>query len=275
MKKIFAVILGCAIATFGLNCFLIPNSIAPGGFSGIGILINTALGLPVGITLVVLNIPLFIAAFKMLGKGFVLFSLFATGLYSVLIDAFAFLPTLTIDPVLASVYGGICVGIGYGIILKYGATTGGTDMISKLLNSKYKSFPMGQLMFAMDFLVIIASIILIGLDRGLYAIISVFISTMIIDVIIRGINNAKAFFIITEKPEAIAVEIMDKLERGVTSIAGKGVYTGGEKTVLMCAVNDRSEITTMKQLIKKCDASAFVLISDVTEILGEGFYDII
>lgn len=275
MKKIFVIFLGCGIAAFGLNAFLIPNSIAAGGFSGISILINNLTGLPVGLGVFLLNVPLFIAAFKRVGKEFVVISLVGTVVYSLAIDALGFLPTFTNDLVLCSVYGGICVGIGYGIILKYGATTGGTDMLSKLLTLKFKNFPMGQMIFAMDFVVIFASVVLIGLDRGLYAIISVFISTIIIDFLIEGANKSKGFFIVTEHPEQVAECIMKGLERGVTMLSGKGAYTGKEKTVLMCAVNNRAEIVQMKELIKKCDKNAFVIISDITEVLGEGFYDFI
>ncbi len=275
LKQIFVIIIGCAIASFGINAFLVPNSIAAGGFSGIAILVNTAVGIPVGAALFALNVPLFIAAFRQLGKGFVLISLFGTVLYSVSIDLLKFLPVFTSDLVLCSIYGGVCVGFGYGIILKYGATTGGTDMMAKLISNKYGSFPIGQMMFLMDLLVIICSVILIGLDKGLYAIISVFVSTKVIDIIIQGTSRSKGFFIVTTKGDAVSGSIMYQLGRGVTILNATGAYTGKKRDVLLCAVSNRAEITAMKEIIYKWDKDAFVLIGDMTEILGEGFYDIL
>lgn len=271
LVRLLIISCGIFIAAFGLNAFLIPNNIAAGGFSGVAILIGSLVPIKVGTLILLMNIPLFILSFKVLGKSFVIVSLFGTVLYSLAIDIMSFVPAFTNDLVLCSIYGGMCVGAGYGLILKYKGTTGGTDMLAMLINKKNSGFPVGSLMFILDLSVIICSVILIGLDRGMYATISVFVSTKTIDLIIQGTGRAKSFFIITDKGNVIADEIMKKLERGVTFLQGKGAYTGHNKDILICAVRHRSEITVLKELIYNLDKDAFVLIGDMTEIMGEGF----
>lgn len=272
-QSAIAVVIGCMIAAVSFNMFLIPNSIAAGGFSGLGILFNRLLGIPVGTAIILLNIPLFIVAFTKLGKKFILVSALGTLIYSIAIDVIR-VPTITNDLVLCAIYGGLGVGTGFGLILKYGATTGGVDMLAKLFTLKVKEFPIGMMMFIIDLAVILASILIIGFEEGMYAILTVFLSSKVIDIIIEGANKAKAFFIITSQPDLIANEIMEKLERGVTEWHGRGVYTDHDKKILLCAVNNRSEIMEMKAIIRRNDRRAFVLIADTREVLGEGFYDL-
>ncbi len=274
VKMYVYIVFGCVVAGIGYNLFLVPASVAVGGFSGLAIIINELIGLPVGVVIIILNIPLFILGFIYLGKKFIAISIGTTILFSLIIDLIVFLPTVTTDRLLATIYGGIFVGVGLGLVLKAGSTTGGTDILAKLLEAKFKQFPVGQLIFFMDVAVILVAGLIFGIESGLYALIGSFISGRIIDMVIQGVSKAKGFFIITTMPIEISCVIMEELGRGVTQWQGKGLYTRKDKEILLCAVSNRAEIMRVKQIVKKMDKHAFILIANMTEVLGEGFYEI-
>jgi len=281
MKKVLFILLGTIFAALALNIFLLPSKIAPGGISGVASIINNLSGglFPVGVTVLVLNIPLFFAGYKYLGKTFALKSLTGTVLYSVMIDVtkpiadiivlglHAAEPGVSLD-LLFSVWGGVFLGIGLGLIFKAGATTGGTDIAARLLKRRMAWLTLGQLVLFFDVvLLVVIAVAYKSILPALYSGITVFIASKVIDVVEAGVNYAKAVYIITTKPKEIADEIMRKLERGVTSIKGSGMYTGKEMSVLLCVVYNR-QLPTVNAIASLIDPTAFVMVSDVREASG-------
>lgn len=270
IKDYAGVLLGVVITAFGLSWFLIPSKIAAGGVSGLAIVVFHLFNLPVGLTMLVLNLPLFIASFKVIGLKFGAKTVFGAVTISLLIDVFSKWATpLTSDPLLASVYGGVISGIGLGIAFRFGGSTGGTDMAAQLI-ARYFPISVGQALLIVDGLVISLAGFVFGPELALYALLVVFISTKTIDVVQEGPNYAKAAFIISNNPGEISNSIMSNLGRGVTQLRAKGMFTGAEREMLFVIVA-RSEITNLKQLVNEADKNAFVVIADVSEAIGEGF----
>jgi uncharacterized membrane-anchored protein YitT (DUF2179 family) len=284
-KDYLWIILGSIITAAAINLFLVPYKIAPGGVTGIATVIYYLSGqkFPVGTTMLVLNIPLFIFGMKFIGGRFTVRTLFSTIFLSAVIDlsepftrlfgAQLALEKLSASPdyLLYSIFGGFFMGLGLGLVFKSGATTGGTDLAARILHHFFPGLTMGKLLLLIDSTVIIfAAVAFESFLLALYAILSLYISAKIIDVILEGVNFAKAVFIISEYPNEIAKSIMKELDRGVTSLNGTGMYTGKEKRVLYCIVH-RGQIATLKELVKKIDPAAFIILGEVTEVLGEGF----
>jgi len=269
INEYLLIILGCLITALSFNFFFIPNKIAPGGLSGIATVLYHIFGFPVGITTLVLNVPLFIAGIRQHGKHFGIRTLLATVLLSAFIDIVK-VPALTDDSLLASIYGGFLMGLGLGIIFRMNATTGGTDLLAKIIHKYFPSISIAWVLFAVDFIVVMLAAILLGFSKGLYAIVALAVSARVMDVVQEGLNSAKAFFIISDHAEEIAKRIMDEIDRGVTMLEGRGAYTGNEKDVILCAVT-RTQITQLKDMINEIDPKAFVLVADVREVMGEGF----
>jgi uncharacterized membrane-anchored protein YitT (DUF2179 family) len=269
INEYLLIVLGCLLTALSFNFFFIPNQIAPGGLSGIATVLYHIFGFPVGVTTLVLNIPLFIAGIRQLGGHFGIRTLLATILLSVFIDLIK-VPALTSDSLLASIYGGFLMGLGLGIIFRMNATTGGTDLFAKIIHKYFPSISVAWVLFAVDFLVVLAASILLGPSRGLYAIVALALGAKVIDLVQEGLNTAKAFFIISDHAEAISERIIKEMERGVTMLEGRGAYTGNEKNVILCVVT-RTQITQLKSMINEIDPAAFVLVADVREVMGEGF----
>jgi uncharacterized membrane-anchored protein YitT (DUF2179 family) len=262
-------ILGCLLTALSFNLFFIPNEIAPGGLSGVATVLHYLFGFPVGVTTLILNIPLFLVGIRQLGGHFGIRTLFSTILLSLFIDLIK-VPALTNDSLLASIYGGFIMGVGLGIIFRSNATTGGTDLFAKLIHRYFPSISIAWVLFAVDFLVVLSAAILLGPSRGLYAVISLVLNARVIDLVQEGLNTAKAVYVISNHSVEISQRIMKEMERGVTLLNGKGAYTGNEKNVILCVVS-RMQITQLKGLINEIDPNAFVLVSDVREVMGEGF----
>ncbi|MGE4284931.1 MAG: YitT family protein [Clostridia bacterium] len=264
-------VIGSAMTAIAINMFLSPNRIAPGGVSGIGIIVYYLFHFPVGISMLVMNIPLFIVGIRHMGGIFGIKTLFSTVLLSIIIDSTTFLPVVTRDPLLASIYGGIIMGAGLGLVFHSGATTGGTDLAAKIVHKFMPSITLGQILLAIDFGVIVfAAIVFKDYELALYAIITLFAASQVIDALLEGVNFAKVVFIVSNKSGCIAERIMKELDRGVTGLDGTGMYTGQDKTVLMCILR-RAEIPMLKSIVKEVDNNAFVILSDAREVLGEGF----
>lgn len=263
------IIVGLIVCTLGYNMFLIPNDIAPGGFTGIGQLANALCGINVGTVIMLLNIPLFILGLKSVGLKFTILSLVSTVALSLMID---YIPVSykCDDLVLSSIFGGILTGAGFGLILRGGSSTGGTDMLAKIVHEHFRSVKVGVVMFGVDFIVVAASMFIFDMTRAMYAIIALFISTAMLDFVIDGLNTAKAYFVISRNSDAISRRVMDEMERGVTALRGRGQYTGEDIDVLLCVV-PRLEVPRLKRIILECDERAFVIATDVREALGEGF----
>lgn len=263
------ILLGLILAVLGYNMYLIPNDIAAGGFTGLGQLINKFLPIRVGTVNLILNIPLFILSMKSLGLKFGARSLIAMALFSLMIDHIP-IPAATNDMMLASVYGGVIAGIGFGLVLRGNATTGGTDMLASLLHRLFPFLKVSYGIFFTDGLVIIASAFVFEPQSAMYALISVFLMNLLVDLVLEGPNSANSYFIISDKSNEIAQKIMDELGRGVTGLDGMGMYQGKEKRVLLCVVN-RFEAIRLRRIIFSVDPSAFVIANKAHEVLGEGF----
>ncbi|NLM97690.1 MAG: YitT family protein [Halanaerobiaceae bacterium] len=261
---------GSALLAISLTVFLIPNKIVAGGISGLATIIYYFTGWPIGLMTFVMNVPLFIAGIKYLGRSFGPRTLYGMALFSVFIDVFqGSLPVLTEDLLLATIYGGVVGGIGLGIVFLSRGTTGGTDMIAALVNH-FTNLSMGKGLLLADGIVVLLAGIFFNAEVALYAAISIFINGKTIDLVQEGLNYKKAAFIISKEPRKIMKRIMDELDRGVTVLNGYGGYTGEEKDVLYCIIS-RAELTKLKRMVYGIDQDAFMIISDVHEVLGEGF----
>lgn len=270
---ILGITVGSALAALSLVIFLIPNRIAAGGISGLATIIYYLTEFPVGILTLVLNIPLFIAVIKVLGLSFGIRTIYGMITFAVFIDLFQpVVPVLTHDLLLATIYGGIVGGLGLGIVFNSRGTTGGTDMAAKLINH-YTGLSVGESIFLADGIVVLLAGIFFNAEVALYAAIAIFIHSKVIDLVQEGLRFSKAVFIISTNPEAIKDEVMSELDRGVTILNGYGGYTGDEKDVLFCIIS-RTEVAKLKRVVSRIDRKAFVIITNVHEVLGEGFKEI-
>lgn len=265
------ILLGSFVCALGLVAFLIPNKIAAGGFSGLATILHYTFDLPVGVMMLVMEVPLFIAMIYFLGTAFGFRTLVGAFSLPVFIDLLTiYLPSVPeVEMLLAALYGGIVTGLGIGIVFRFKGTTGGTDGLAALIQRKIP-LPIGQILLFIDGFIIILAGIRFGLQAALYALITVFIMSKVIDLVQEGITVAKAAFIISEHNEAIGKDILVKLDRGATALEGRGLYTGKGRDVLMVVVS-QSEISRLKEVVYQADPLAFVIVSDVHEVLGEGF----
>lgn len=269
VKDYILITAGVAVAVCGLNLFLVPNKIAAGGISGIATILYHVFGLPLGLTIAVLNVPLFVLGYRFVGKSFAIRTAYALALYSLLAE---FIPVPHAqDMFLGCVYGGVLVGAGVGLVVRCGGSTGGTDMAAKMLSSRFKHIGIGAFVFGIDFIVIVAAGFLFEPQAALYAIASLYVTTKLIDVMTVGLAASKAFYIISKKNDEIARAIIEKLSRGVTALSAKGVYSGEDKEVLLCVLRWHTEGSRLKRIVKSIDENAFVIVADVKEVMGEGF----
>ena len=261
--------LGCVIGGAAYPLFLVPNSIAPGGLTGIATIFNYLWGWPVGITSMALNLPLFVIGYKAMGRVFAFRSLVATLLFSACIDLIQ-LPPLTDDILLGSVYGALVLGAGLGLIMRGGATTGGSDMVARMVHKKFPLVTVGGFLFLVDCCVILAAGFTMSARAALYSLICIFISARAVDLVLAGFGSAKACFIITNRAADISRRIMEELERGATVLSGTGAYSGKERTLLISVISQR-EVIPLKKIVRQEDEKAFMFITDTHETLGEGF----
>lgn len=264
---------GSLVYALSVNCFSAPNNIAPGGITGLATVANYLNEqIPIGTAMLVLNAPLLLAAWWKLGKGFTLRTLFATVLVSVAVDATApFLPSFTGDKMLTCLFGGFLAGAGLGLIFIRGATTGGSDVVARLLERKFPGIPIGRLMLAVDAVIVaIAALVYKDVESALYAAVFIFVSMEVVDGIVYGRGGGKMVLIMSKDHQRIAEDIMTQLERGVTFLKATGGYTGDERNVVMCAVS-RSEVFFLRALVKKIDPQAFLIIASADEVRGLGF----
>lgn len=271
LKNFLAITLGAAIAGFGINYFTIANGLGEGGFTGISILLKYLFDLSPGITSLVMNIPVFILGAWLLGLRSMVYTIWGT----VNLSFFLWLFEDWGDPIqgdllLASLYAGSVLGIGLGIIFRFGGTTGGVDILARVVN-KFTGISIGRTMFAFDLMVIGFSFLYLGRERAMYTIVAVFLAARVIDVVVEGMYTAKAVTVISDKSMQIAQEVLEKMDRGATLMRAKGGYTGREREVLYVVVS-RNELTRLKNLISEKDPRAFVVVTDARNVLGEGFY---
>jgi len=261
--------LGCVVGGAAYPLFLVPNNIAPGGLTGVATILNYLFHVPVGLTSMLMNIPLFIVGYKAMGRVFVWRSLVATVLFSLAIDAIK-VPPMTVDPLLGTLYGGVLLGVGLGLILRGGATTGGTDMVARMVHNRLPFITVGVFLFMIDCLVVIAAGVAVGASEALYALISIFVSSKVIDMVIAGFSSNKACFIITPQWENVSNRILKDLDRGATQLTARGAYSGQERPVVLSVVS-RQEVSRLKDIVREEDENAFMFVTEAHEALGEGF----
>ena len=263
------IFIGSVIGAAAYPTFLIPNNIAPGGLTGVATILNYLAGWPVGITALVLNIPLFLIGYRTMGKVFAFRSLVATALFTILIDILPLKP-VSEDPLLGTLFGGVVLGIGLGLILRGGATTGGSDMIARMVHKRFPVVTVGGFLFLLDCAVILCAWFTMSAKAALYALICIFINAKAVDLVLAGFGSAKACFIITNRAVDITQRIMNELDRGATVVNGTGAYSGQERTLLISVVSQR-EVIPLKKIVRQEDEKAFMFITDTHETLGEGF----
>jgi uncharacterized membrane-anchored protein YitT (DUF2179 family) len=271
LYEILGVSLGVLLTALGLDLFLIPNKIAAGGVSGIATILHYIIHVPVGATMLALNVPLFVLGILRMGLPFGFRSLYGTISLSLAVDLLApVLPVPTQDVLLASLYGGVLVGLGLGLVFRYKGTTGGTDLAAVVLRT-YTGANIGTLLFLVDGMVVLAAWVTFdSAELAMYALLTIFIVSWLIDVVQEGLSYAKAFLIISRRSPDIAKAIVEGLDRGATAWPARGVYTGTEREVVLTVVN-RSEVSRLKEIVYGADPGAFVILADVHEVLGEGF----
>ncbi len=270
------IIAGTGLLAFAIKCIFDPVGLVTGGFTGIAILLKNLTdifykgGIPLWFANLILNIPFFLLALKIKGKGFIGKTAFATVLLSFWLYLIPEIDFVEGDYILASIFGGVLAGIAMGMILWADATTGGTEMVALLLQSKLRHYSVAQIMQVLDGMVVLAGLYVFGLRSSMYAIVAIFIASKMTDTILEGMKFSKAAYIITDCYQEIAKLIMEELERGVTGLEAQGMYSGTRKCVLYCVVS-KKEIVLLKDLVHRIDRNAFVVVGDVREVLGEGF----
>ena len=279
VKVFLYIVIGTGIFAVSVQGVYDPCGMVVGGFSGIAIMVKELTGglfkggIPLGLTTFVLNVPLFIVALPLKGRRFIIKTLLATVLLSVWLGVLPPMNLVGGDFVLGTLFGGLLCGVGIGMVLATGATTGGTDMLASVLQRFIPIYSIAQIMFMLDAIIIIAGALLFGLPSALYAATSVYVTSKISDAFVVGARYAKSVYIITSEPEAVAQAVFREVERGVTGLSGKGMYTGREKLVLFCVVA-KKEIVRLKECIYRTDPDAFVIVTEAQEVNGEGFHHI-
>ena len=263
---VLMLIIGAACAAFSIECFLIPNTILDGGVTGISMMINYTSGIALSILIVVINIPFFIIGFNALGKRFLFRGVFSTVAFALFLEVFKGVDTVTNSELLAVVFGGVLLGVGVGLVLRYGGCLDGTEIAAMLLSRKV-GVSTGGIIFMINIFIYLTAGLLFGWDRALLSLLTYFITFKIIDLVEEGMNQARAAMIITEHAEELADAIYAKLGRTCTFINAEGLVSGSGKTVPYCVIT-RVEVNELKRIIKDSDVSAFVTISEVSEILG-------
>jgi uncharacterized membrane-anchored protein YitT (DUF2179 family) len=269
LQRVLGLIIGAIIVALSINSLIIPNKIADGGVTGIAILLHYVLDWPVSWMVLLLNFPLFIIGWKMVGRTFLIYSVIGVAALSTSLNLSSLVPIITNDKLLAAIFGGVISGIGMGIIFRSRGSLGGTDILAVFF-SRTTSFSVGQVLMGIDAIIFIVTAVLLSPESAMYAMIYMFIATKVIDLVQEGLNHSKGVLVVTSEPNAIAQDIMAKLDRGVTLFNAIGAYSGEMKQVVYCVIN-RTEISQMKEIIYQRDTHAFIAISDVPEVVGEGF----
>ena len=262
--------LGAVIAAFAIEEFLVPNTILDGGVIGIGIMINNLTGVSLSILTIVLNVPFLIIGSRQLGRIFIVKAGYSMAVFSVFVEIFKPLENATSETILAVCFGGVILGLGVGIIIKFGGCLDGTETVAIMLNKK-KDWPVGRLVLGMNLIIYSIAGMLFGLDRAMYSLLTYFITSKVLDMVESGLEQAKAAMIITDDAREVADKIYKQLGRTVTIMQGKGMISGN-KIVLYCVLT-RFEIGELKNIIKSIDSSAFVTVTDVAEIIGNHIKD--
>ena len=273
-----AIIIGTGLMGLAIQCIFDPISLVMGGFTGMAIIVKYVTeglvegGIPLWLTNLVLNIPVFLVALKVKGSKFIGRTFFATIMLSVWLYIIPAVDLSMGDYTLATIFGGVISGAGMGMVFLAKATTGGTDMVAAIIQVKLKHYSIAQIMQFIDGAVVVTGLYVFGLKPTMYAIVTIFIVAKVSDMLMEGLKFSKAAYIITDKYDAVAEVLLTKLDRGVTGLEAKGMYSGNEKFMLFCVVS-KKQIVELKDLVVQIDPNAFVIVSDVREVMGEGFIE--
>lgn len=272
------IFVGTGLLGVAIQCLYDPISLVTGGFTGLSIIVKEVTGnlieggIPLWLTNIVLNIPFFILALKVKGVKFILRTFVGTMLLSAWLYIIPVIDLTQGDYILAAVFGGVIGGAGMGLVLLAKATTGGTDMVATLIQHKLKHYSVVQIMQILDGVIVLTGLYVFGIKAAMYAIVAIFITSKVSDALMEGFKFSKAAIIISDKHELVAKKILEDLDRGVTGLYAKGMYSGQEKCVLYCVVSQK-EIVEVKEMVAMVDPDAFVIVSDAREVLGEGFLE--
>ncbi|HOJ01653.1 MAG TPA: YitT family protein [Anaerolineaceae bacterium] len=273
LRDYFLVIVGASVQAFGMRLFLIPAQLVSGGVSGAAQIIHFFSGFPIGLLVIIGNIPLYLIGWRHLGGlKFALRTLFAVLVFSLLTDLLPYvlpIQSITHDILLNTLYGAVLLGAGLGLVYLGRGTSGGSDILGRILNYRF-GFSISAAYMLTDSLVVLASGFAFGWEKALYGLIVIYMSGLVAEMVSEGSSVVRTALVITEKPDEIAAEVMEELERGVTYLYGKGAYTGNDRTILYCVVS-RPEVSIIKGIISEIDPEAFVVIGQANEALGEGF----
>lgn len=264
--SLILITVGAVISAAALELILIPNNMIDGGMNGVSIILNTLFGGSLGIIIFIVNLPFLILGYKHLGKKFLIKAGYGMLIFSILLEVFGKYNPLISDTLLATIYGGVMLGFGVGIIIKEGGCLDGTEIVAILI-TKNKSLSVGQVVFGFNIIIYGLAIFVFGADRALYSLLTYFVSYKVIDMVSDGLNSAKAAFIITDEGEEIAKAVLKKLGRSVTVLNGEGIISHGDKQVLYTVIT-RFEVSVLRDILDEVEASSFVTIFDVSEIIG-------
>ena len=278
IKEYLLIAAGTALIAFAVASIYDPSGFVTGGFSGLAIIVKQLTedmvpgGIPLAVTNLLLNIPVFLIAIRLKGWNYIVKTLFGTVMLSFWLGILPVIPLAEGDLLLTALYGGVVMGVGIGLVFLSQATTGGTDLIAAIVQHFWRHYSIADIMQVIDAVIVLAGAYLFGIQMALYAVISIYLVSKVSDGIIEGLKFSKAAFIITQKPDELSQILMNELSRGVTGLSAKGMYSGEEKNMLFCVVS-RKEIVQLKELTLTLDPDAFVIVTDVREVLGEGFIE--
>lgn len=274
IKTMILVTVGTFFVAAAFSVFLIPNEIAPGGVSGFATLLNALFDWSVGLVVLILNIPLFIGGWKKRGIRFMVLSLVSTLLLSFFIETIRlpgnWVEIVQEDLLLSTIFGGVMMGFGLGLVIREGCTTGGTDLLAMIIHDKFPTIRVAWVLFAIDFIVVVSAVVFLSPLKGLYALVALYIGATVMDFVQTGIDSAKAFMVVSDYSDEIAKAIIKSMDRGVTLLDGYGGYSREKKSIVLCVVR-RGQIAMLRSIVKEIDDKAFLMMYDVKEVEGEGF----
>ncbi len=269
IQRYIILFIGSVIYAAGLEIFLVPNNVIDGGVVGLAIMASHLTGLPLGIFLIIINIPFIYLGYKQIGKTFTLSTIFSIIILSYFTKMFLPIPGFTDDLFLASIFGGIIIGIGVGLIVRYGGSLDGSEIVAILMD-KQSSFSVGEIVMIINLFILSGAGLVFGWDRAMYSLVTYFIASKVIDIVIEGLDESKAVIIVSDHSASIAEALMARLGRGVTILHGEGAYKGDEKHILYTVIT-RLEMAKFKSLVSEIDEDAFITINDVHDVMGGTF----
>lgn len=272
LKNALLIALGCALFSLGFDLFLQPNQINVGGVSGIGQLLTHLTGFgSVALWSVLINVPLFLVSIRGVGKKFFVGSLCGMLLSNLFLSLFERIPAPVTEPLLATLYGGLLTGLGLGLVFVAGASTGGVDIVARLLRPSFPNFPIGRIMLAIDIVTVTLTGVVFGdINKALYSAVTLYVCSMVLDGVVYGLDYSVVALVISDQHQTICQEITSKLDRGVTILRGQGYYSGQDKRVILCAIKKR-QAAELKELVMGIDPAAFVILQEAHQVVGEGF----